>query len=452
MGTCQTADDIDASVETNDMEQTQNIEPQETNETDSHFDAMQLEINEECLIHGYIHQNAANISNDIVNLIASFYFHSTIIYVIGLNQSGCFGDDKIGQNTNRKLIELDWSLNKNILHIHHGNGFRFYETFNGKFYVAGTNRDGQCMQRRNIKDIRHILRLKLDKIIITKIFISRCSWTGFLIDENDKIYSFGWNKFGQCGLNPNNIRSRYLFQPQHLECFDKYKIADIKMAIYYTVFQMQNGSIYRTDKNINNGSIYKLNGIKNIKEIQTGHSHCLLLDINGNLFVFCDNNRFNQLGHDPSAYDDLKMLNDFDPRQIPYFKNKNIKICQMSCGDNHCLVLDTNGILYSWGDNQFKQCGLGIQDKTISTPQIIETLQNENIVQFDCSSHNLAISKDGIFYMWGSNWNGSCIINTDRRDISIPTAINNELSQTVDISKIYQISLGSFNTMILSFK
>ena len=117
---------------------------------------------------------------------------------------------------------------------------------------------------------------------------------------------------------------------------------------------------------------------------------------------------------------------------FPYPK---IKIKKISTGERHCLALDCRGEVYSWGENDFGQLGLG-KDKNeiVGNPQKIKFdvfdldghkfLTEQKPIFYDiatggCSSLALAIFNNRqILYFWG---NGAGILNDSSNKIILST-------------------------------
>jgi alpha-tubulin suppressor-like RCC1 family protein len=83
---------------------------------------------------------------------------------------------------------------------------------------------------------------------------------------------------------------------------------------------------------------------------------------------------------------------------------QNIK--QVQSGSGHTLVLTNDGKVYSYGANNLGQLGLGNTSTTPSlTPQLIPTLTN--IVEISTyANHNLALNSSGEVFSWGDNASG----------------------------------------------
>ena len=75
------------------------------------------------------------------------------------------------------------------------------------------------------------------------------------------------------------------------------------------------------------------------------------------------------------------------------FPSEKIKIKKISTGEKHCLALDSKGDVYSWGENDFGQLGLG-RDKDI----IIGNPQKIKFDIFDLDGHKYLTEQKPIFY------------------------------------------------------
>ena len=139
---------------------------------------------------------------------------------------------------------------------------------------------------------------------------------------------------------------------------------------------------------------------------------------------------------------------------IPYFvENKVIvsKIC--GGGDEHYLVLDNHGIVYSWGYNYLGRLGLGVEIKLIETPHIIETLKDYTIIDIK-ASHGIsyAKSKRDHHFLWGDNSEGQCsLMRTNKPEQHVPLMINDIFYQLTRC-KIECVCISYCQTYIVSQK
>jgi parallel beta-helix repeat protein len=109
--------------------------------------------------------------------------------------------------------------------------------------------------------------------------------------------------------------------------------------------------------------------LENIIAVSAGEGHCMALDIFGNVWTWGDN-YYGQLGigtEDPCSLTPVKVVG---PGGIGYLNN----IVSISAGYWHCIAIDSNGTIWTWGLGEEGQLGRGNQNFT--TPQRIPTVYN----------------------------------------------------------------------------
>ena len=91
------------------------------------------------------------------------------------------------------------------------------------------------------------------------------------------------------------------------------------------------------------------------------------------------------------------------PIQIPL--PQNVTSVSVSAGFDHVLMLGSDGNVYAWGNNEAGQLGTSLGDE-LSTPTLIEGLQNKNIIAVSAGHRfSLALSDSGKVYSFGLNDN-----------------------------------------------
>ena len=102
------------------------------------------------------------------------------------------------------------------------------------------------------------------------------------------------------------------------------------------------------------------NDISNYKKIIAGENHFLLIKSDGSLWGFGDNN-YNQLG----------IPKDSENLSVKLVKiNDSVDWVDIAAGSSHSLGIDADGILYGWGDNTYNQLGIEDIDNFTSPTQI----------------------------------------------------------------------------------
>ena len=171
----------------------------------------------------------------------------------------------------------------------------------------------------------------------------------------NKLYTWGYNAFGQLGLG------------------DHYDLSSIHTIILDTKSP--------------------------IKSVSCGCHHTLCLLESGKCFSWGWNEE-GQLGFESFKYDVIGLpIRAYEPRELVSLSN----VIGISCGSEHSATLTKFNKCYIWGDNHRGQLGLGdTRDK--HTPQ---ELNLSNIVSISCGAyHTIALSRfenKSVIYAWGLN-------------------------------------------------
>ena len=148
--------------------------------------------------------------------------------------------------------------------------------------------------------------------------------------------------------------------------------------------------------------IFKLKN-EYVNKIYSGWEHNIIINKQGELFSFGHNKNY-QCGL-PNINGSNYTIN--NPTNISVINN-NFRAISAACGNEHTLVLKNDNSVYAFGNNEEGE--LGLQDNKIKT----YTFNNINfgkysnqIVQISAGTvHNLALTKDGKIFSWGSSQGG----------------------------------------------
>uniref|UniRef100_A0A674PBJ8 HECT and RLD domain containing E3 ubiquitin protein ligase 4 n=1 Tax=Takifugu rubripes TaxID=31033 RepID=A0A674PBJ8_TAKRU len=255
---------------------------------------------------------------------------------------------------------------------------------------------------------------------------------------------WGNASYGQLGLG--GIDEEIVIEPRKCEFFHGKKVCDVGCGLKHTVFLLDDGTVYTCGCN----DLGQLGHEKPRKKpehvvaldaqiivaVSGGESHTLALNDKGQIFSW-------GLGSDGQLG-----LNNFEecvrvPRNIKCLSD--VQIAQVACGYRHSHALSKGGQVFSWGQNQFGQLGLGMHGSSISTPQIIQSLQGIPFAQLSAGgAHSFAITLSGAVFGWGRNKFGQLGLN-DTNDRWFPALLKSLRSQRV----IY-VSCGEDHTAALT--
>ncbi|GLV44383.1 claret [Carabus blaptoides fortunei] len=175
-----------------------------------------------------------------------------------------------------------------------------------------------------------------------------CGKSHTIVLTNFGVYSWGSNCYGQLGLGPVVYQASY---PSLVPSLSSEIIIDVSAGQYHSLALTNDGRVYSWGWGV-----------------------------------------YGQLGHG-------NVQDVHEPRVIKHLSDKIIT--QISAGHAHSIVLSSEGVVYSFGSNNFGQLGNGTSTKSCRPVQI---LLNEKIILIATNYfHNLAVGTDNKLYIWGSS-------------------------------------------------
>lgn len=355
-----------------------------------------------------------NINNELIKDLAltrqSYIVltESGKIYTYGDNSYGTLGDNTTNSRKEFKVVE---ALNGVFIKkIYTGLNTVFAIDDNGRVYSWGNNdkgllgigsNEGSIMTPTQITELNNIINLAVGYETV------------LALDKDGQVYSWGDNSMGQLGIdNTTTMKS-----PVKIEAFADKVITSIYVdgstdTIAFAIDK--EGKLYGWGSNwynnlglniVNNKVPNIIEGLddKFIVSIATNRYNTVwALDGDGKVYSW-GRGIYGLLGHGND--DDLS-----EPKLIEYFSNNNIVIRKIiSKGRTESVyAIDTNGKMYSWGDNGFGQ--LGIDDYYYlnqTLPVQVSLLNDYKIVYIvNGSSSTFAVSNTGKVFVAGNNFDG----------------------------------------------
>ena len=240
-----------------------------------------------------------------------------------------------------------------------------------------------------------------------------------IITTDSNLWSCGYNEYGQLCLENQESQLR----PRQTSFSN---ISKISTGFHNSLFQNYKGEIFACGCNYNgqcglghnNPQITPsliLNAPPNIYQFVCGCQQSLFLDSEGNVYSVGDN-RYGSLGlgHNTNQNVLSKIVN------IP-------PIQTISCVNTSCYLIDFEGNLWTFGKNEFGQLGHG--NKTnINAPKVISTLKDIQQISYgSCGNHFLA--KNSQNQIFASGGNGCGQLGTEYTEsVLIPKEIDSRYS------------------------
>merc|ERR1712228_375028 len=280
---------------------------------------------------------------------------------------------------------------------------------------------------------------------IKSIFGGYLSTHFFCITEDNKLYAIGNNECNQFGIK---TKEKICYEWTEIE-FAPDNIVQVEPGQKYSIFLRANGELYVAGECIfgalglgkyvkKSPELFTRIPIKTkIKKICLGNDHCLSIDEDDHLWSWGYNcNRECGLGiNDPYIW---------KPTMIQSMKN--VKISQICAGRNHCFALSTElDTVYAWGANGNHQCGNEKAEDDIVIPTSIGLLKGKKIKSIKSGArHAMAVTQSNDYYLWGNNKHKTaCLVDNDAEYVKIP-----KIAFTDKYQKISDVFLG-YNTHIV---
>lgn len=277
----------------------------------------------------------------------------------------------------------------------------------GNHYSVALRQDGTLWfmgRTDSIVDGQVVYEGKLDSMppmeLMRDVVKISSGYNHTLILKHDKtLWGLGTNTYGQLAIPTNTGSLIAVLGPVKIAA----DVASIFAGPNNTFVLMSDGSLWScggeisgelgyqgsTERNeytgISNNAVLRRVAVENAVSVSCGWQHTLVLDRNGILWGM-GSNAFGQLG----------LANDINSISRPTEIMEHV--VSAAAGSAHTLALTDDGVLWGMGDNQYGQLGDASEQSVLPT-QIMDEVQD----MWACENHTIIRKRDGTFVFWGQN-------------------------------------------------
>mmetsp|Transcript_50073 Transcript_50073/g.160252 ORF Transcript_50073/g.160252 Transcript_50073/m.160252 type:complete len:506 (-) Transcript_50073:46-1563(-) len=247
------------------------------------------------------------------------------------------------------------------------------------------------------------------------------------LTASGKVFSWGWNAFGQLGLGTLSQGSATPSRVFALEfpvtvlgmAAGQYNTAVIterkKVPGLYTWGPNYHGQLGQ--KFLELGPLLEPARVEALRgttlvDVQMGYSHVMALTEDGQLYVWGSNSQ-GQLGTGDGKE---------RSKPTPVSAFRGAKIHSIAAGQQVSYAVTEHGDVYAWGYNGNFELGLG-EGVNRNAPQLVKGLAGKNVSHVSAGGyHALAVTHGGALYAWGLNTYGQLGVG-HKKTVKSPAAV-----------------------------
>ena len=284
------------------------------------------------------------------------------------------------------------------------------DVYEGSLITLGANYNGVLGDSTEVDNFSPYLVPRYYNIC--QVAASRTN--SMFLSNNGYVYLWGDNSFGQLGLSEAIDTLLYPSRVQNIPITIKIEssvaqsvIIDIDSCVW--IWGKMFADDFQQDIIFDSHHPIKIEELSQIVDIDCGGNHCIALDKNGDVWTW-GRNVAGALGDGSTV-----------PYRMTPTKLQSLSdVIKVSAGGYSCLALLRNGEIYSWGYNLHGELGNGTNNNS-RIPVKVNSISNAIDIATG-SEHSLCLTSDNTVYAWGENLRGQLGNNSDI-DSNIPVQV-----------------------------
>jgi alpha-tubulin suppressor-like RCC1 family protein len=319
------------------------------------------------------------------------------IHAWGLNDYGQVGDGSLLTRETPTLVTMVTTTN--VVSLAAGGYHSLALLGDGTVVAWGENGNGQLGDGTHSWDhgLGPVQVLNLRGITA----IAAGYWHGLALRIDGTVWAWGSNSYGQLGDNSQSER----YAPVRVSGLTN--VIAIAAGTEFSLALKGDGTVWAWGDNSygqlgdgnGGGSAFsavpvQVSGLTGITAISGGYQHALALKNDGTVRAWGRNDVY-QCGVDSSG------ANELSPVQAGGLSG----ITAIAAGGWHSLALEDNNTVWAWGSNYYGQSGTGSTDVNILVPLQVTGLSAGAPVAALAAgeNHSFAMKTDGTLFSWGDN-------------------------------------------------
>ncbi|XP_022652162.1 RCC1 and BTB domain-containing protein 1-like [Varroa destructor] len=264
-----------------------------------------------------------------------------------------------------------------------------------------------------------------------------------LVTDDDEVWALGSNVSGCLGIGD----TRTALNPVKVEAICNKNVRSFAYGSGPHVLALTaQGDVYGWGHNgyaqIGNGQTSQVNSpvlISNnipnpVAEVACGSFHSIARTISGEVYSWGQNN-CGQLGVGATS------SNQHNPRKVTGLI-QSLFCVGIACGQTSTVAVFENGEIYAWGLNGSGQLGLG-NNVNQMLPAKIDGLKNVTIQKVVCGfAHTMALSDEGTLYVWGANSYGQLGLGNKANQVN-PVRMKTDQSRIIDVAASHYTQISA---------
>ena len=309
----------------------------------------------------------------------------------------------------------------------------------GSLYSCGNNANGQLglgntNHTKKITKVTANINKDVDKVACGSYFT-------IIIKNDGTVWGAGDNQYGQLGMSTSEYPVVKTFTQITENIGDNVEL--VACGEYYTMAVKKDGSLWTCGYNgsgqlgtNDTNSKYRFTQVttninNDVKDVKCGEEHTLILKTDGTVWG-TGRNLNGQLG-----------IGNTSDQKVFVKATDNVK--SIACNYYHSAIIKTDNELYTCGRNNSAQLGFSDYDQKL----IFSQVGISDVKQVSCGAEFTAVlKKDGTVWACGSNYNGQLGIGNQTDQTSF-VKIQTSLPSGNSIGDIKRVVCGHYHMVIL---